>query len=250
MTKFQRNCAQVGDALALTQSLPDNCTSCAFFDPQHRSILDRQQYGNEGRGRQKARIALPAMTDDYIDDVIRQIARTLIPFGYLMQWTDTYRLGEGYHQRTADVLKLVDIIHWDSGKLGNGHRVRKCGGYLLVLQKPKISRTGKWKVIAKNWTDHGIREHWFEKVDRKIHPHVKPVGLITRLISAVTNSNDLLIDPAAGSFAVMHAAHGLGREFIGCDLAYQRPSHPVLALKSRIVSPPCLPAIATVEVTP
>jgi hypothetical protein len=28
------------------------------------------------------------------------------------------------------------------------------------------------------------------------------------------------VDPAAGSFAVMHAAHQLGRHFVGCDLAY------------------------------
>jgi site-specific DNA-methyltransferase (adenine-specific) len=215
---FQKNIIQGGDTLTLLQSLPDACSPLVFFDPQHRSILDRQQYGNEGRGRQKARIVLPAMTDDYIDDAIRQIARTLVPFGYLMQWTDTYRLGEGYHLRIADALKLVDIIGWDSGKLSNGHRVRKCGGYLLVLQKPKISRTGTRKVIAKNWTDHGIREHWVEKIDRKIHPHIKPIGLITRLITATTRPGDLVVDPAAGSFVVMHAAHQLSREFIGCDL--------------------------------
>jgi site-specific DNA-methyltransferase (adenine-specific) len=108
-----------------------------------------------------------------------------------MLWSDQYRFGEAYHLRIRDVLKLVDIIHWDSGKLGNGHRVRKCGAYLLVLQKPKISRTGKQKFIAKNWTDHGIREVWVEK----IHPHIKPIGLITRLIAAVTEPGDLVLDP-------------------------------------------------------
>jgi site-specific DNA-methyltransferase (adenine-specific) len=206
------NVMQRGNALDLLRSLPDACPPLVFFDPQHRLVLNRQKYGNEGRGRQKARIALPSITEVYIDDMIRQIARTLVPFGYLMLWTDTYRLGEGYHLRIADVLKLVDIICSDSGKLGNGHRVRKCGGYLLVLQKPKISRTGKQKVIAKNWTDRGIRDHWFEKVDRRIHPHIKPIGLIKRL------PGDLVVDPAAGSFIVMKAANQLGRNFIGCDL--------------------------------
>jgi DNA modification methylase len=28
----------------------------------------------------------------------------------------------------------------------------------------------------------------------------------------------LVVDPAAGSFTVMHAAHELGRNFVGCDL--------------------------------
>jgi DNA modification methylase len=63
-----------------------------------------------------------------------------------------------------------------------------------------------------------------EKVDRTLHPHIKPIGLITRLIEAITSCGDLVVDPAAGSFVVMHAANQLGREFIGCDIAYQRAS--------------------------
>jgi hypothetical protein len=53
-----------GDALALLRSLPDGCTPLVFFDPQHRGVLDKLQYGNEG-ARQKGRFALPAMTGDY-----------------------------------------------------------------------------------------------------------------------------------------------------------------------------------------
>jgi site-specific DNA-methyltransferase (adenine-specific) len=63
-----------------------------------------------------------------------------------------------------------------------------------------------------------------EKVDRTLHPHIKPIGLITKLIEAITCRGDLVIDPAAGSFVVMRAANQLGREFIGCDIAYQRAS--------------------------
>jgi DNA modification methylase len=59
---------------------------------------------------------------------------------------------------------------------------------------------------------------------RKLHPHIKPIGLITRLIGAVTAPGELVIDPAAGSFAVMHAAHELGREFVGCDIAFNNPA--------------------------
>lgn len=72
------------------------------------------------------------------------------------------------------------------------------------------------------WRDHGIRCRWHEKINKKLypHPHAKPIGLITRLIGAVTEPEDLVIDPAAGSFVVMHAADSLGREFIGCDLAF------------------------------
>jgi hypothetical protein len=54
------------------------------------------------------------------------------------------------------------------------------------------------------------------------------------LIGAVTLPGDLVVDPAAGSFTVMHAAHALGREFIGCDIAYEPTPTP--ALKSEFES--------------
>jgi site-specific DNA-methyltransferase (adenine-specific) len=204
-----RNIAQRGDALTLLQSLPNDSTPLAFFDPQHRGVLDKLKFGNEG-ARQRGRAQLPAMSEEYIDAVCREIARVLIPSGYCMRWIDTFGLCEGLHLRIP--LKPVDLIAWDSTRIGMGKRSRRRGDYLLVLQKPPIH--------ARTWRDHGIPSRWIEKIDRRLHPHIKPTGLITRLIAAVTLPDDLVVDPAAGSFAVMHAAHQLGREFIGCDLAY------------------------------
>jgi site-specific DNA-methyltransferase (adenine-specific) len=201
---------QHGDALALLRSLSDGIGAATFFDPQHRSTLDRLKYGNEG-ARQKQRCELPAMSDSYIEQCCRDIARVLRPSGYLFLWADAFRLCSGYHLHVADVLPCVDLIAWNNGRFGMGPRSRHCGDYLLVLQKPPL--------LAKaTWRDHGIRDRWVEKVDTKIHPHIKPAGLIRRLIAAVTAPGDLIIDPAAGSFLVMHIAHELGRRFIGCDI--------------------------------
>jgi site-specific DNA-methyltransferase (adenine-specific) len=212
ISPYQLNIGQNGDALTLLQSLSDACTPLVFFDPQYRGVLDKLQYGNEG-ARQKGRFELPAMTGDYIDACCRGAARVLAPSGYLLRWTDTFHLCEGDHQRVDDVLKCVDLIAWDSLRIGNGYRTRRRGDYLLVLQKPPLA-------AKKTCRDHGIPNRWPEKVDRKIHPHAKPLGLITRLIGAVTEPCDLVVDPAAGSFGVMHAALQLGRSFIGVDIAY------------------------------
>jgi site-specific DNA-methyltransferase (adenine-specific) len=97
-----------------------------------------------------------------------------------------------------------------------GKRTRRRSDYLLVLQKSPVS--------ARTWRDHGIPKRWPEKVDRKVHPHIKPSGLIERLIAALTEIGDLVVDPAAGSFVVLHAARRLGRDFCGCDLVL--PSDP------------------------
>jgi site-specific DNA-methyltransferase (adenine-specific) len=206
-----RDIALRGDGLALLRSLPSGCAPLVFFDPQYRGVLDRLQYGNEG-ARQKGRFALSAMTDDFIDHCCREAARVLAPSGYLLRWMDTFHLCEGDHRRLADVLTCVDLIAWDSLRMGNGYRTRRRGDYLLVLQKPPLRAKATWR-------DHGIPSRWPEKVDRKAHPHAKPAGLIARLIGAVTAPGDLVVDPAAGSFVVMHVCNDMGRRFVGCDIA-------------------------------
>src|SRR5262249_17061238 len=57
-------------------------------------------------------------------------------------------------------------IAWDSGRMGMGYRTRRRGDYLLALQKPPLRAKATWR-------DHSIPDRWAEKVDRKIHPHVK-----------------------------------------------------------------------------
>jgi len=206
---INRNVAQRGDALALLQ-LPNDCTPLVFFDPQHRGVLDRLRFGNEGV-RQRGRAQLPAMSEAYIDAACHEIARVLKPSGYLMRWLDTFGLCEGHHLRVP--LKPVDLIAWDTLRISMGKRSRWRGDYLIVLQKPPIKAGATWR-------DRAIPSRWVEKIDRNLHPHIKPIKLISRLIAATTEISDLVVDPAAGSFVVMHAAHRLGRNFIGCDLAY------------------------------
>jgi len=203
---YQRNTPQHGDALALLQSLSDSCTPLAFFDPQHRENLDKLKYGNEGE-RQRERCKLPQMSSEYIDECCRELARVLMPSGYLMQWMNAFQIGGG-----------VDVIAWDNLRISNGYRARRRGDYLVALQKPPIKARATWR------TKPTIPDRWPEKVDRKLHPHIKPIGLIGALIEAITSPGDLVVDPAAGSFVVMHAARRLGREFIGCDLAQRERS--------------------------
>jgi site-specific DNA-methyltransferase (adenine-specific) len=213
-TVYQHNVAQSGDALALLRSLRDSCAALVWFDPQYREVLEKLNYGNEGVGRQQARAALPAMTGDYIDSVCRECMRVLRPSGYLMRWVDVFGLCTGQQLRIVnETCACVDLIAWDNLRMGMGYRSRRRGDYLLVFQKPPIKAKSTWR-------DCGIPDRWLEKVDRKIHPHVKPINLIAKLIVATTQPSDLVVDPAAGSFVVMHAARVLSRDFIGCDIAH------------------------------
>jgi site-specific DNA-methyltransferase (adenine-specific) len=222
-TAFQRNTPQAGDALALLQSLSDSCTRLGFFDPQHRDNLDKLKYGNEG-ARQRERSKLPQMSSEYIDACCREFARVLMPSSYLMQWMNAFQLGTGVHLRIAGVLQVVDIIAWDNLRIGMNRRSRRRGDYLVALQKPPLKARATWR------TKPTIPDRWPEKIikPRSQHPHIKPIGLISALIEAITSPGDLVVDPAAGSFVVMHAARQLGREFLGCDLAYTVPDQAAL----------------------
>ena len=213
MGEYQFSIAQKGDALELLRSLPGACTPLVFFDPQFRAVMDKLKYGNEG-SRQRERFKLPAMTDDYIDECCREIARVLTPSGYFMLWTDTFNLCQAHHLRIADVLSCVDLIAWDNQRPGNGHRTRHRGTHLLVLQKPPLAAKA-------TWPDRGVPDRWIERIirPRSQHPHIKPIELIARLIGAVTRPGDLVVDPAAGSFVVMHVATEMQRWFVGCDIA-------------------------------
>jgi site-specific DNA-methyltransferase (adenine-specific) len=205
-------CGATGRCFGAAAYAADGCTPLCFFDPQHRAVLDKLAYGNEG-ARQGKRCGLPQMSNSYIEQCRREIARILRPSGYLMLWVDTFTLCRAYHLRIADVLPCVDLIAWDNLRLGQGYRSRRRGDYLLVLQKAPLRAKATWR-------DHSIPNRWPEKVDRNSHPHIKPIELIARLVAATTQPGDLVVDPAAGSFVVLRAAHRLGREFIGCDITY------------------------------
>ena len=72
------------------------------------------------------------------------------------------------------------------------------------MQKPPIH--------ARTWCDHSIPNRWPEKVDfkrypRELFPHTKPIGLITRLIGAVTQPGDLIVALRLPAEARTFSAH-------------------------------------------
>lgn len=202
------------DGLQLLAKLPGEAIPAAFFDPQYRGVLDKMKYGNEGKKRGQRRCALTQMSEAVIGEFIRGIDRALIPSGHLFLWLDKFHLCNGFREwfRGTD-LDVVDLVSWDKGKIGMGYRTRRRTEYCIVAQKSPRKTKGVWKI-------HNIPDTWYEKINgaRGGHPHKKPVELQSELIAAVSDENDLILDPAAGDFSVLTAAQSRGRNFIGCDL--------------------------------
>lgn len=209
---FKMNCKQLGNGLELLDSINSETITDVFFDPQYRGVLDKLKYGNEGQKREKARCALPQMSEDVIKRFLSSIERVLKPSGYLFLWIDKFHLVEGISDWIKELpnLKPVDMITWDKDKIGMGYRTRRKSEYLVVLQKlPTLAKL--------TWTDHSIPDVWREKV-HKVHAHSKPLELQKRLIQATTTENDVICDPASGGYSVFQCCQTLERNFIGCDL--------------------------------
>jgi len=201
------------NGIDLLHRLPSCSIPVVFFDPQYRSILDKQSYGNEGK-RQKARAILPQMSYAIIKEFLVEIERILMPSGHLMLWVDKFIVCSGVQELTNGLgLQLVDLITWNKQRMGMGYRTRRVSEYLIILQKLPVRAKGIWSI-------HNIPDVWEEKVNSTNgnHTHSKPIGLQERLIEAVSNKGDIIVDPCAGSFSVMKAALNTGRHFIGCDI--------------------------------
>lgn len=209
---FLPNRRNQGDGLRLLRSLGADSIGAAFFDPQYRGVLDKLGYGNEGVSRGRARAALMQMPEDVIRNFVAELGRTLRPSGHLFLWLDKFHLCERTFSWPVETpLRCVDLITWAKGRIGNGYRTRRASEYLQIWQKLPLRAKGQW-------TDHRIPDVWTEKILKKEHPHQKPLHLQQCLIKAVTRRDEVVVDPAAGSFSVLTACRNTGRTFIGTDL--------------------------------
>lgn len=209
---WHADAVNTGNGLELLGDLPDAGVAAAFFDPQYRGIMDKMKYGNEGE-RQRGRASLEQMPEDVIAAFLHQIDRVLAPRGHLCLWVDKFHLCEGIEPWLSGLsLQVVDMLTWNKGRFGMGHRTRRQSEYLVFLQKPPKRAKGIW-------TDRSMPDVIEEKVGRAGHPHQKPVALQARLIAAITRPGEIVIDPAAGSFSVLQACAQVGdRIFLGTDL--------------------------------
>ncbi len=200
------------NGLDLLDLIPSQTVKTSFFDPQYRGILNKLNYGNEGKSREKRRCELEQMDESTIIEFIDEISRCLVPSGHLFLWIDKFHLCEGVSHwfKKAD-LSIVDLITWEKSRIGMGYRTRRKSEYLMVLQKKPNRAKGVWTI-------HNIPDVMQEAVNTKEHPHTKPLILQQRLIEATSKEGDLILDPAMGSGSVLLACKNINRNFIGCDL--------------------------------
>ena len=190
------NCRQVMEGREMMSKIPSQVINACFFDPQYRVRVDPP-------------LVFERMEQDLIVRFIRDIDRILLSSGYLFLWVKkTHVLNglSGWLEQTS--LTIVDMIAWDKQRIARGYRAARTSEYVMVAQKTPKNAKESWKI-------HNIPDIWRERVDP---PYAKPIGLQKKLIEAVTNEGDLVVDPAAGTFSVLEGCRLCGRNFLGCDI--------------------------------
>ena len=72
--------------------------------------------------------------------------------------------------------------------------------------------------LTTNWADISLIRGWsHEKLG---YATQKPLGLLERIINASSNPGDIVLDPFCGCGTAVHAAHKLGRRWIGIDITH------------------------------
>lgn len=212
--KVLRNARQRMDGLDLLRSLADRSVALAVVDFQYRSVLDRQDFGNEG-ARQIGRAELPQMSDDMIAEFMVEVGRVLKPSAHCLMWIDKFLMVSGKWQQwlpEITPMREVDCLILDKENIGMGRRLRARWEAMIVIQKGPTRAEGIWK-------NRSIPDVARAKIERSRHPHAKPVPLTQALIECCTEPGDIVVDPCAGGYGVLDACIASGRVFIGCDLA-------------------------------
>ncbi len=196
------------DGLQFLAKLAGDSIPVAFFDSQHRGAPDKLRDRRPARARGTSPARSTESAQPGIAQFVRGIDKALMPSGHLFLWVDKWHLCRGFrHWLEHTALEVVDLVTWNK----DSQDTRRASEHLLVLQKSPRRAKGVWQV-------HNIPDVWGEAVESAGHPQPKPIALQRKLIEAVSNVGDVVIDPAAGSYSTMASCRACGRNFLGCDI--------------------------------
>lgn len=160
-------------------------------------------------------LAVPLQGDEDLNllrDALPLCDRLLAPSALIYVFAGWQRIGE-----TAEAIDaywpVKNLLIWDKGQAGTAGDLE--GGYGVNFEAIIFAAKGRRTLNGRPRTI--IRHDWSGTRD-PVHPTVKPVGLMSRLIQHATSQGDLVLDPFTGSGPVLRAAKDLGRRAVGIEI--------------------------------
>ena len=216
-----------GDCLELMKELPDGCVDLVVTDPPYGINFKSH---NAMRGERKIVNDNSLLYKEFIGVVLPELYRVL------KNGSACFVFG---HWRSSPVLlplleqlfTVKGCIVWDKVSRGLGWHLSPQHEFIYLCHKGKVNKP------IKTYTDiWKIPRVFCDKVHYTLHPHQKPIKLLSKIINIYPS--DIILDPFAGSGTTLVAAKELGRQFIGfeieqkyVDICNERLKQEVLCLK-------------------
>ncbi len=199
------------DAVAFLLGLPDESVDLLVTDPAYESLEKHRAVGTTTRLKQSDGSSNPwfsvfpnARFGELFTEVYRVLKRDT--HFYLMCDPETAFIAKPIAEQAG--FKFWKPLVWDKGSIGMGYHYRARYEFVLFFEK------GKRKLA-----DLGIADVFNIPRIRGGYPAEKPAALSEILIKQSSDEGALVVDPFMGSGSTGVAALGLGRLFLGNDVA-------------------------------
>ena len=211
-----------GDAVDLLREIPDGGVDITITDPPYlEEVHANQRVGATGNGRKKKISKSKELDFISLSRPLRaQIAQELarVTKRWILLFSDHEgSVGWGQDFRYAG-LELVRYGIWrkrgappqfTGDRPAVGHEV------VVIAHHPAAS------VGRKKWNGgghHAVWEHAIERGKHRTHPTQKPAALCDELVALFSDPGETILDPFAGSGAILAAAVRAGRHPIGIEI--------------------------------
>ena len=221
-----------GEALGMTQSLPDSCVDAIVTDPPYSSTGDAASIMRSADGA----LVVPLETQFYeawLREHLTEWKRVLKPGGaawFTIDWrgamvTDSACRKLGLHPPTVGV--------WYRRGMGMGHMLRRVYECFVVIPMPRFERMRADEIDV--W-DH----KWTPGNRQNGHSAEKPIPLMQRACRLVAPPGGVVLDPFAGSGTTCIAARNEGFHFV----AFERESEYAEIARRRLATQPVATQLA------
>jgi site-specific DNA-methyltransferase (adenine-specific) len=199
------------DAVDWLRALPSASVDLVITDPPYESLEKHRAIGTTTRLKHSK-----ASSNDWFaifpnarfEELFRELWRVLARHAHFYLFCDAETMFVARPIAEAAGFKFWKPLVWDKRKLGMGYHYRSRYEFILFFEK------GKRKLASLAVPD-------VLEVPRVVngYPTEKPVDVSRVLVEQSSAPGELVVDPFMGAASVGVAAIGLGRAFLGNDLA-------------------------------
>lgn len=182
------------DCMKYMATLPDASFDLAIVDPPYGIGADWKKRNKGAVFERTTYLNDSIPTPEYFAE-LKRVSRNQIIWGY------------NYY---TDILGSTNyLIIWDKKSAGNkAFHYSKCEIAYTTIHIP-------CNIVHLEWDGYRMGG---ERLQKKIHPHQKPIALYEWLLQNYAKPGDRIFDSHLGSGSSRIAAHKLGFDFIGCEI--------------------------------